>query len=122
MTSLKIFADISSLMQLSTPTTDYGTPPSSLTLAAEVDPTCFTIPLIDDDIALEGDEVFSVTLSNPVPSSVSIITFIANITIVDNDGEVIVSFTEIYNTYALQAVGIHTLCRMYYEILVWCVI
>ena len=103
-------------MQLSTPTTDYNAitnPPSPLTLAAAEDSICFTIDLIDDDIALEGDEVFSVTLSNPVPSSVSITTSTADITIVDNDGEVIVSFAEIYNTYALQAVGIHTLCRMY---------
>ena len=48
---------------------------------------CFNGTIIDDVLGFEGDEQFSLTLSNPSPSEVFIGQGMTTITIQDNDGQ-----------------------------------
>ena len=65
--------------------------PQTVTIPAS-DPdmrTCFTGPIIDDDIALEPNETFTLSITNYSPVTDRILSGIktTSITIIDDDGE-----------------------------------
>jgi len=57
-----------------------------VTIPAAASQACADIPIIDDDIALEGDETFQVTLVVP-PGTPSSHPDTATVTIKDDDGK-----------------------------------
>jgi hypothetical protein len=63
---------------------DYMAVSGTLTLTAGVTQTTFTIP-ITDDMMVEPNETFTVTLSNPVNATINPTTSAASVTILDND-------------------------------------
>ena len=72
---------------------DYVSYSSQVALQPQQQRACFTVTLVDDAEA-EGDETFTVTLSNPVNATLG--TPVATFTIVDNEGgaNVAPTFTE----------------------------
>ena len=72
---------------------DYVSHSGTVALQPQQQRACFTVTLVDDAEA-EGDETFTVTLSNPVNATLG--TPVATFTIVDNDGgaNVAPTFTE----------------------------
>ena len=72
---------------------DYVSHSATVALQPQQQRACFTVTLVDDAEA-EGDETFTVTLSNPVNATLG--TPVATFTIVDNDGgaNVAPTFTE----------------------------
>ena len=72
---------------------DYVSHSATVALQPQQQRACFTVTLVDDADA-EGDETFTVTLSNPVNATLGMP--VATITIVDNDGgaNVAPTFTE----------------------------
>ena len=67
---------------------DYTSVENVLTFSPGVNQSCTTIIPIVDDSVLESDEVFSVTLST-TDSDVSLDPISATVTILDNDGKII---------------------------------
>ena len=67
---------------------DYTSVENVLTFSPGVNESCTTIIPIVDDSVLESDEVFSVTLST-TDSDVSLDPASATVTILDNDGKII---------------------------------
>ena len=69
--------------------TDYdpNSIPDTITIMAADDQACFTGTINDDELSLEGDEQFRLTLSNALPSEVFIGRGTTTITIHDNDGQ-----------------------------------
>lgn len=68
--------------------TDYNPAsiPDTITIAAAADRECFTGMVINDILALEEEEQFRLTLSDPTPSGVTIGQATTTITIQDDDG------------------------------------
>ena len=91
---------------------DYGAHSGTVAVQPQQQRACFTVTLVDDADA-EGDETFTVTLSNPVNATLG--TPVATFTIVDNDdgANVAPTFTEgtsttrsvAENTATGQAIG-----------------
>ena len=73
---------------------DYVSHSDTVALQPQQQRACFTLTLVDD-AAVEGDETFTVTLSNPVNATLGT-PAVATFTIVDNDGgaNVAPTFTE----------------------------
>ena len=67
---------------------DYTSVENVLTFSPGVNESCTTIIPIVDDSVLESNEVFSVTLST-TDSDVSLDPISATVTILDNDGKII---------------------------------
>ena len=78
--------------------TDYDstTIPTSVTIQPTSDHFCFNGDIINDLIALEGDEDFQLMLVNPSPSGVIITDDTTKINIVDDDGKMTGSFGKLY--------------------------
>ena len=74
---------------------DYVAHSGTVALQPQQQRACFTVTLVDDADA-EGDETFTVTLSNPVNATLGGARAVATFTIVDNDGgaNVAPTFTE----------------------------
>ena len=74
---------------------DYVAHSGTVALQPQQQRACFTVTLVDDADA-EGDETFTVRLSNPVNATLGGARAVATITIVDNDGgaNVAPTFTE----------------------------
>ena len=74
---------------------DYVSHSGTVALQPQQQRACFTVTLVDDAEA-EGDETFTVRLSNPVNATLGGARAVATITIVDNDGgaNVAPTFTE----------------------------
>ena len=74
---------------------DYVSYSSTVALQPQQQRACFTVTLVDD-AEVEGDETFTVTLSNPVNATLDGARAVATLTIVDNDGgaNVAPTFTE----------------------------
>ena len=74
---------------------DYVSHSGTVALQPQQQRACFTVTLVDDADA-EGDETFTVRLSNPVNATLGGARAVATITIVDNDGgaNVAPTFTE----------------------------
>ena len=66
-------------------------PPGSV----DGDVDCVTVDVIDDDL-LEADEQFFVTLSSPTGGANLAAPSMANVVILDNEGELLVQFTHIH--------------------------
>lgn len=43
--------------------------------------------IIDDNIALEGDEVFNINIETPLPSGITVVNGASQVTILDDDGK-----------------------------------
>ena len=71
--------------------TDYGPSsiPGTITITSAEELVCFNGTINDDVLGFEGDEQFSLTLSNPSPSEVFIGQGTTTIIIQDNDGQFI---------------------------------
>ena len=65
---------------------DYVSHSGTVALQPQQQRACFTVTLVDDADA-EGDETFTVRLSNPVNATLGGARAVATITIVDNDGD-----------------------------------
>ena len=63
---------------------DYGSHSGTVALEPQQQRACFFVTLVDD-AAVEGDETFTVTLSNPANATLGT-PHVATVTIVDNDG------------------------------------
>ena len=74
---------------------DYVSHSETVALQPQQQRACFTVTLVDD-AEVEGDETFTVRLSNPVNATLGGARAVATITIVDNDGgaNVAPTFTE----------------------------
>ena len=93
---------------------DYVAHSGTVALQPQQQRACFTVTLVDDADA-EGDETFTVRLSNPVNATLGGARAVATITIMDNDGgaNVAPTFTEgtsttrsvAENTAPFQAIG-----------------
>ena len=79
----------STAQQCTVPYTDYdpNSIPGTITIMSAEDLVCFNGTINDDVLGFEGDEQFSLTLSNPSPSEVFIGQGMTTITIQDNDGQ-----------------------------------
>ena len=73
---------------------DYVSHSGTVALQPQQQRACFTVTLVDD-AEVEGDETFTVRLSNPVNATLGVARAVATLTIVDNDdANVAPTFTE----------------------------